>query len=319
MPGLATFLRSPYVAQPTLEDGDVAVIGVPYDEGTTGRAGAREGPHALRAMSAQWTYRDENEAFWDGEADLSLLSGVRFVDTGDVYLPPTAPPEVGFPIIGARLAEVLRNGLFPVVLGGDHSITYPLLLGVERVRGGQAPPIQLVQFDAHMDYWNDIGGEFFTHASPIIRAHEDRLADRIVQYGIRSLHTRADNVELARSRGVVTYWCEPVKEKLREFGALRLMEAIEPNADTWVTIDIDCLDPAIAPGTGVPEPGGFSYYEARVLLRAVAQRANVIGMDLVELSPRYDPGELAALHGVRLILDTVGAVFEKRSEPDFFF
>jgi agmatinase len=319
MAGLATFLRSPYVPQPTLADGDVAVLGVPYDEGTTGRAGAREGPQALRAISGQWAYREESQAFWDGEAELSLLDGIRFVDAGDVYLPPTAQPEVTFPLIGTRLAELLRTGLFPVVLGGDHSITYPLLLGVERVRGERVPPVQLVQFDAHMDYWNDIGGEFFTHASPIIRAHEDEVAGRIVQYGIRCLHTEADNVELARSRGVVTYWCEPIKEQLRGLGAVRLIEAIEPDVDTWITFDVDCLDPAIAPGTGVPEPGGLTYYEARTLLRAVAGRANVIGMDLVEVSPRYDPGELAALHGVRLILDTVGAVFEKRKQPDFFF
>jgi agmatinase len=319
VPGLATFLRSPYVVQPSLVHGDVAVVGVPYDEGTTGRTGAREGPQALRSISGQWAYRQESEAFWDGEADLSLLSGVRFVDTGDVYLPPTAAPEVTFPLIGARLAEVLRSGLFPVVLGGDHSITYPLLLGVERVRGEGVPPVQLVQFDAHMDYWNDIGGEFFTHASPIIRAHEDEVAGRIIQYGIRSLHTDADNVDLARERGVVTFWCEPVQRQMREWGVGRLTEAVEPDVDTWITFDIDCLDPAIAPGTGVPEPGGFSYYEARALLRAVADRANVIGMDLVEVSPRYDPGELAALHGVRLILDTVGAVFEKRNQPDFFF
>jgi agmatinase len=319
MAGLATFLRSAYVAQPSLADGDVAILGVPYDEGTTGRAGAREGPHALRTISGQWAYREGSQAFWDGEAELSLLEGIRFVDAGDVYLPPTAQPEVSFPLIGTRLAELLRVGLFPVVLGGDHSITYPLLLGVERVRGERVPPVQLVQFDAHMDYWNDIGGEFFTHASPIIRAHEDEVAGRIVQYGIRCLHTEADNVELARSRGVVTYWCEPIKEQLKGAGALRLTEAVEPDVDTWITFDIDCLDPAIAPGTGVPEPGGFTYYEARALLRAVAARANVIGMDLVEVSPRYDPGELAALHGVRLILDTVGAVFEKRKQPDFFF
>jgi len=99
----------------------------------------------------------------------------------------------------------------------------------------------------------------------------------------------------------------------------RLVESVEPDVDTWITFDIDCLDPAVAPGTGVPEPGGLTYYEARSLLRAVAERANVIGMDLVEVSPHYDPGELAAIHGVRLILDTVGTVFEKRKQPDFFF
>lgn len=315
----ATFLRCRYVAQPTLADGDVAVIGVPYDEGTTGRAGAREGPQALRAISGQWAYREGTEAFWDGETASSLLGGVRFVDAGDVALAPTAPAEVSFPLIGGRVAECLRAGVFPVVLGGDHSITYPVLLGVQQARGPGLRPVQLVHFDAHMDYWNDIGGEFFTHASPIIRAHEDELASTIVQYGIRSLHTAADNVELARERGVATFWCQPVQQELRAHGIRYLIESVEPDTETWVTFDIDCLDPAIAPGTGVPEPGGFTYYEAKMLLRAVADRANVIGMDLVEVSPRYDPGELAALHGVRLILDLVGAVFEKRKQPDFFF
>ena len=126
-------------------------------------------------------------------------------------------------------------------------------------------------------------------------------------------------MDLARTRGVITHWCEPTKRQMEDYGIARLLEPVEPDVDTWITFDIDCLDPAIAPGTGVPEPGGFSYYEARALLRGVADRANVIGMDLVEVSPRYDPGELAALHGVRLIIDAVGAVFEKRKQPDFFF
>jgi agmatinase len=126
-------------------------------------------------------------------------------------------------------------------------------------------------------------------------------------------------VELARERGVATFWCKPTKNELRDHGIRYLIQAVEPDAETWVTFDIDCLDPAIAPGTGVPEPGGFTYHEAKMLLRGVADRANVIGMDLVEVSPRYDPGELAALHGVRLILDLVGSVFEKRRQPDFFY
>ena len=110
---------------------------------------------------------------------------------------------------------------------------------------------------------------------------------------------------------MVSHWCEQAKRELREVRIEGLVEHIRPGADVWITFDIDCLDPAIAPGTGTPEPGGFTYYEARALLRAVARRARVIGMDLVEVNPLYDPGHLAALHGARLILDTVGAVFER--------
>jgi len=330
--GIATFLKAPFVPEPTTTDAEVAVIGVPYDEGTTGRAGAREGPRALRAISTNWAYREGNEPYWDGEAGVSLLGGVRFVDAGDVALAPTASAETNHARIAGRVAEIVRGGLFPVVLGGDHSITYPVLQGVVRepagggsgavatgagaVAGGTVGAAQaaldLVQFDAHMDYWDEIGGERYTHASPIIRAHEHGLVQRVTQYGVRGLHTAADNVTLAVERGVATLWCEQAKRELGQRGVERLVEHIEPGMDVWVTFDIDCLDPAVAPGTGTPEPGGFTYYEAKTLLLAVARRANVVGMDLVEVNPLYDPGQLAALHGVRLILDLVGAVFESR-------
>ena len=122
----------------TRAEGDVAVIGVPYDEGVTARAGTREGPRALRDISANWAYRDGTEPYWDGEAGVSLLGGVRFVDTGDVQLAPTAPAAVNHPRIAERVAAVLRAGLFPLVLGGDHAITYPVLQGVDLdVRAGE--------------------------------------------------------------------------------------------------------------------------------------------------------------------------------------
>jgi agmatinase len=317
--GIATFLKSPYIPEPTQADGDVAVIGVPYDEGVTSRAGTREGPRALRVISANWAYRDETESFWDGEVAAALLGGVRLVDAGDVQLAPTAPPELSHRRIAGRLTALMGAGLFPVVLGGDHSITYPVLQGVNQARAqtesGRAsasPPPHLVQFDSHMDYWDEIGDQAYTHASPIIRAHEAGLVSSITQYGIRGLHTASDNILVARERGVVSFWCEQTKRELLQGHIEDLVESIRPGADVWITFDIDCLDPAIAPGTGTPEPGGFAYYEAKALLLAVAKRARVIGMDLVEVNPLYDPGQLAALHGARLILDTVGAVFERR-------
>ena len=342
--GIATFLKSPFVPEPGAADGEVAVIGVPYDERTTGRAGAREGPRALRAISTNWAYRDGTEPYWDGEAGVPLLGSVRLVDAGDVALAPTASPDTNRGRIAARVAAIVRAGLFPVVLGGDHSITYPVLEGAVRGRAeasgdeqaaadawatgganegsgsearadeesGARRALHLVQFDAHMDYWDDIGGERFTHASPIIRAHEEGLIQGVTQYGIRGLHTQSDNVALARERGVASVWCQQAKLELLARGVERLVEHIEPGVGVWITFDIDCLDPAVAPGTGTPEPGGFTYYEAKALLLAVSSRANVVGMDLVEVNPLYDPGQLAALHGARLILDTVGAVFERR-------
>ncbi len=306
--GVATFFKAPLVPRPTAADGDVAVLGVPYDEGTTNRAGARMGPRALREASTNWAYRDGTTAFYDGEADAQLLGGVRWVDCGDVELAPTLSHERRHAAIAERLQPIVAAGLFPVTLGGDHSIAYATLKAINLARGGE--PFELVQFDTHMDYWDEEGGQRFTHASPIIRAHEDELVAGITQYGIRGLHTPRDNIALALRRGVHIFWCEQTKDTL----VADLVEHLRPGADVYVTFDIDALDPSIAPGTGTPEPGGFTYYEAKAILLAVAERCNVIGMDLVEVAPMYDgPGQLTALHGARLILDTVGAALRGRA------
>jgi agmatinase len=136
-----------------------------------------------------------------------------------------------------------------------------------------------------------------------VRAWEAGLITGLSQYGIRGLHTRSDNIALARSRGARIFWCEQARRMPLE----ELVAHIGPTEDIYITLDIDALDPSIAPGTGTPEPGGFSYYEAKNLLRAVARRGHLVGMDVVEVDPLYDPSQLTALHAVRLILDTIGA------------
>jgi len=295
--GLASFLKAPYIADPTRNDGEVAVLGVPWDEGTTNRPGARYGPRALRELSTFYAYRSENDAYYDGEAGHFLLGGVRFVDTGDVDLAPTSPAELWHARVTERVSRLLDAGLLPLTLGGDHSITYPVL------RAYRDRPVHLVQLDTHMDYWNDEGGMAHTHASPVVRAWEAGLITGLSQYGIRGLHTRSDNIALARSRGARIFWCEQARRMPLE----ELVAHIGPTEDIYITLDIDALDPSIAPGTGTPEPGGFSYYEAKNVLRAVARRGHLVGMDVVEVDPLYDPSQLTALHAVRLILDTIGA------------
>ena len=189
------------------------------------------------------------------------------------------------------------------MLGGDHSITYPVL------KAFGSRPLHLVQFDTHMDYWNDEGGMRYTHASPIVRSHESGLVQRVTQYGIRGLHTdgRPDRAGRRARRHARSGASRPRRTPVEE-----LVAHIEPGEDVYITFDIDALDPSIAPGTGTPEPGGFSYYEAKALLRAVALRSHVIGMDMVEVNPLYDPMEITALHAVRLIFDTVGAACRSR-------
>ena len=172
-----------------------------------------------------------------------------------------------------------------------------MLKALYQARGGK--PFQLVQFDTHMDYWDEEGGQRYSHASPIIRSHEAGWLSGLTQYGIRSIHTAATTSPWHRAAARASS------------GASRRRICSRPSswststrgADTYITFDIDALDPAIAPGTGTPEPGGFSYYEAKAILLAVCERTNVIGMDLVEVAPKYDgPGQVTSLHGARLIL-----------------
>lgn len=307
--GIATFFKAPYVPEPTTADADVAVIGVGWDEGTTNRSGARMGPRALREASTLWAFQDGLKPFYDGEAGVELLGGIRWADCGDVALGPMWSAERYHNAVVRRLQPLFEAGLFPVTLGGDHSIAYPALKALSQARNDE--PFQLVQFDTHMDYWDEEGGSRYSHASPIIRAHEAGWLGGLTQYGIRSLHTQGDNIALARKRGAHIFWCEQAKDTRVE----ELVGHLPLGADVYITFDIDALDPAIAPGTGTPEPGGFSYYEAKAILLAVCARCNVIGMDLVEVAPQYDgPGQLTSLHGARLILDTVGAVFRRRAE-----
>lgn len=309
--GIATFLKAPHVPEPTLDDGEIAVLGIPFDEATTSRSGARFGPRAIRDISTFWAYRTGAEAYLDvelGEGTArEILGGVRFVDAGDVVLGPTQPVDDRHAAVGARLTPIVEAGLFPVVLGGDHSVTLPAMMAVHAARGGK--PFQLVHFDTHTDYWDEEGGQRYTHGNPMIRADEQGLLTGITQYGLRGLYGPDMDFDLMAKRGAHLFWCEEAKLMSPE----ELVAHLEPGADTYVTFDIDALDPAIAPGTGTPEPGGFTYYEAKAILRAVCARVNVIALDMVEVAPAYDgPGQLTALHATRLIIDTVGAVFAAR-------
>ncbi|MCX6371942.1 MAG: arginase family protein, partial [Actinobacteria bacterium] len=207
--GIATFLKAPLVAAPTTAVADVAVLGVPWDEGTTYRSGTRMGPRALREASTLWAFQNDFEALYDGEAGVELLGGVRWADCGDVMLGPMWPTDRYHAVVVERLLALYQAGLFPVTLGGDHSITYPALRALYEARRGE--PFQLVQFDTHTDYWDEEAGQRFTHGSPMIRADEQGLVSAITQYGIRGLYGKDMHFDLMRSRGAHIFWCDEAK------------------------------------------------------------------------------------------------------------
>ncbi len=285
----ATFMRLPHC--PDLEGVDVAILGVPFDSGASYRPGARLGPREVRSQSSlirSYSYFQKVHPF----AQLNVA------DAGDVDTPPTSI-EVAYTAIERRVGEIVEAGATPMIVGGDHGVTLPVLRAVARRHG----PLGLVQFDAHIDTWDEyFGGKYF-HGSPFRRAIEEGLVDggRFVQVGIRGPMYGEDDFDFHREHGITVFDIEQVKAH----GLKTVIDEIARVASgpVYVTFDIDAVDPAFAPGTGTPEVGGLTSQEAQQLVRGLAG-LNIVGCDVVEVSPLYDgPGQITALLAANLMFE----------------
>ena len=256
--GIATFFKAPLLPAPTTDDADVAVVGIGWDEGTTSRSGARMGPRALREASTMYAFQRDAEPFWDGEAGVELLGGVRWADCGDVALGPMWSPERYHNAVVDKLQPIMESGLFPVTLGGDHSIGYPVLKALYQARGEQAVPPRPVR---HAHGLLGRGGRLALlarqphHPQPRGGLPRRPHAVRHPQPAHARRQHRAGAGAAARTSSGAS--------RRRTCCVEDLVEHLPKGADVYITFDIDALDPAIAPGTGTPEPGGFSYYEAK--------------------------------------------------------
>ncbi len=295
--GIPSFLKLPIVPEGGATGHDFTVVGIPFDEGTSSRPGARYGPRAVRAASTLYSYEGGAELF-DVELGRSILKGASVVDSGDVAIEP-ANGDANRDAMTRRIRGIVAAGSTPVAVGGDHSITASIL------KAFPAPPY-LVHLDAHMDFDSYLPRH--THGTPVRLAVEQGLVAGVVQVGVRGLNNgRADWLE-ARERGVTVV----TAEDYRLSGVDAVLAAVPSGAALYVSIDIDAFDPGIAPGTGTPEPGGLSYVEGRAVLRAVAGHGRVVGCDLVEVNPLFDHGEITAILAARLLLDLIGAIWEAR-------
>jgi agmatinase len=287
----ATFMRLPY--QTDLRGVDVAMLGVPYDSGTSYRSGARLGPREIRAQSSlirPYSYFQK----------ISPFETLAIVDAGDVDAPPVGI-EPAFAAIEAGVARIVDAGATPLVVGGDHSISLPCLRAVSKAHG----PLALVQFDAHIDTWGDyFGGKYF-HGSPFRRAIEERVVDpaAYVQVGIRGpMYGEDEDFAYQRANGVTTIDIGMAKRDGMEKTMARVREIAGTRA-VYVTFDIDAVDPAFAPGTGTPEVGGFTSYEAQELVRGLAG-LTLVGCDVVEVAPPFDgPGQITALLAANIMFE----------------
>jgi guanidinopropionase len=287
--GIATFMRLPYLSQP--EGVDIGLIGVPWDGGTTNRAGARHGPRQIRDLSTMV----RNVHHVSGIKPFELCN---CADLGDT---PVNPIDLADSLqrIEDFFARVHEAGVVPLSAGGDHLVTLPIMRAIAKDR-----PLGMVHFDAHTDTWDRyFGDQIYTHGTPFRRAIEEGLLDpkRTVQIGIRGgLYGEADNQwGLEQGIRVITI------EEFYELGlAAVIAEArrVVGEGPTYISFDVDGLDPVYAPGTGTPEIGGFSTFEAQQMLRGLGG-LDLIGGDVVEVAPPFDPSGNTALVGATLMFE----------------
>jgi agmatinase len=286
-----TFMRLPYATD--LAGVDVAILGVPFDGGTSYRPGARLGPREIRAQSS--LVRPYN--YFQKVAPFDRLT---VVDAGDVDASPVSL-EHAYVSIETAITAVVAAGAIPVVAGGDHSISLPILRALARAHG----PLALVQFDSHVDTWDQDFGSPYFHGSPFWHAVREHLVDprRFIQVGIRGPMYGEDDFAFHREHGITVRDIVQVREQgiAATIGDIRRVAA----GAAYVTFDIDAVDPAFAPGTGTPEVGGLTSEDAQRLVRGLAG-VNLVGCDLVEVSPPFDgPGQITALLAANLLFEMV--------------
>ncbi|TPE53676.1 agmatinase [Amaricoccus solimangrovi] len=279
--GALSFLRRRYTRD--LTGVDVAVWGVPYDASVTYRPGCRLGPRAIRAASVQLA---ELRAFPFG---FDLFEELSVIDHGDAWIDPHHPETVA-PAIERQAAEILATGTKLLTLGGDHFIAWPLLRAHAAVHG----PLALIQVDAHGDLWPDDPGRI-DHGTMMGRAIREGIVDpaRSTQVGIRTFHDSDEGLQVLTA---------PFIHREGIGAAIEAARARAGDAPVYLSFDIDGLDPAFAPGTGTPVPGGLASWQALEFVRGLGG-LNLVGMDLVEVSPPFDHAEITALAAAHLAHD----------------
>ena len=299
--GINTFLKAPYVENVRdVGKFDAAVLGAPFDGGTTYRPGTRFGPQAMRRISALYTP-------YNFELGVDLREQMTLCDAGDVFTIP-ANIEKTFDQITKAVSHVYASGAFPVVLGGDHSIGYPTTRGVAPHLGGGN--LGIIHFDRHVDTQETDLDERM-HTTPWFHATDipNVPAKNLVQIGIGGWQAPRPGVKVGRERGTTIMTVTDCVEMGIEDAAQRALDVAWDGADAvWLSFDVDCLDAAFVPGTGWPEPGGFLPREVLKFIQIIADARPLAGIEVVECSPPYDNAEITSLIATRVICDTLGCL-----------
>ncbi|MFZ3141206.1 agmatinase [Polaromonas sp.] len=287
--GVATFFRTPL--RDDAKGVDIGVVGIPFDGGVTNRTGARHGPRAVREQTT--LVRRYNQATGVGPFDL-----VKVADLGDAWLEQPYELAGALDEIHAFFANVHAAGTVPLSVGGDHSVTLPILRAFAR-----EGPIGMVHIDAHCDTGDDYLGSRFHHGAPFRRAVEEGLLDpkRVIQIGIRGSLNHPDMWKFSHDSGMRVVYMEEFTDKGWRWAAEEARKVVG-TGPAYLSFDVDGLDPVFAPGTGTPESGGLSMIEAQRLIRELGG-LDLIGGDVVEVSPPFDPSGLTAQNAASVLFE----------------
>lgn len=287
--GIATFMRLPHIEDPA--GLDIALCGVPWDGGTTNRPGARHGPREIRSMSTMM--RNVHHV-----SRIPPYERANIADIGDASINPIDLMD-SMGRIEKFFTAIHEAGAVPLSAGGDHLMTLPIMRGI--VKNG---PVGMVHFDAHSDTWDRYFEESkYTHGTPFRRAVEEGLLDprRTVQIGLRGSMYNTTEMDWAESQGFRLIYIEEYNE-LGVDAVIAEARRVVGDGETYISFDVDGLDPVYAPGTGTPEIGGFSTYDAQKMIRGL-EGLNLIGGDVVEVSPPFDVENMTALVGATMMFE----------------
>ncbi len=303
--GLLTYAGAPYTQDPAELPGvDVAVVGAPTDDLVSDRPGTRFGPRAIRAASCPPGHHLE--------AKVDAFAELRVVDFGDAAVVPADPTRTHAEI-ERTVGQVVAAGAIPAILGGDHSITEPNVRAVTPRHG----PVGLVHFDTHTDTGTEVFGVELSHGTPMYRLVRDGhvAGDRYVQVGLRGYWPGEAELAWQREQGITSFFMHDVRDRgIRD--VVERAAAAVGDGPVFLTVDVDVLDPSVAPGTGTPEPGGMSSVDLLWACREVARRLELVGLDVVEVLPTtVGSADITALVADRIVREALTGIALQRGDP----
>ena len=307
--GPTTFMNLPWITDPLelrRRAVDVAIVGAPFDDAVSHRSGARFGPRAIR--EAQYT----SGSIHSLQLGIEPFEILTVVDAGDANIVP-AWTERAHAFVYRKVLEVAETGAIPIVLGGDHSITWPSATAVAEIH--RPGSVGIVHFDAHADTATDDWGVLAGHGTPMRRLIESGAVHgrNFVQVGLRGYWPPMDTFAWMREQGLRYHFMTEIEERGAEAViADAIAEALDGPDHIYLSIDIDVIDPGLAPGTGTPEPGGMLTREVLRAVRQVVAAVDLVGMDIVEVSPPYDQAETTAMAANRIALEAISALAVRR-------